>query len=205
MSVPSNMTTPGTTWELLNAGELVEALDEQRLDELLEKRSAIYVWKKTLQDSRRILADGQSLIDWIDHLLSTPHSIVNDKHISPHIHFRSIELKSQPATAHARQILRHWAADRKNRHWLNAYLRSLSQHTPALYVGETGNLQRRIAEHLRGQTDFGALVEERLSWNFLDLYYFDLGNEGPEDSQLRKAIEYITNSITFAGYTKRPG
>ena len=199
------MPAPIATWEYVSGSELLEALNENRLQDILQQRSAIYIWKKALQNPGQVLTDSRSLVGWIDHLLDTPHSIVNDKYVGPHIQFRTIELKSQPATQRVRNIIQHWTTKRSNRHWLNAYLASLTQHTPALYVGETGNLQRRIAEHLRAQTDFGILVDNHLSWNSIDLHYCILGVQGKEDNQLRKAIEYITNSLTYAGHTKRPG
>ena len=58
---------------------------------------------------------------------------------------------------------------------------------------------------MRAHTDFGRTIEERLSWEQLDLHYYDLGPQSENESQLRKALEYMTTALTIGGFTQRPG
>lgn len=201
------MTTPriARSWQRIPAADLLEALEHHYLSDLLERRSAIYMWKKALDNSTMTLRDGKYMLNWLDSLLATPHGGMTDQHVGTYLHFGTIELKPYPLPQQIREAMTRWGAKQSNRHWMNAFLTHLAQHTPSLYVGETGNLQRRVAEHLHAETDFGEFVAEYLSWPALDLHYYDLGSESTQNSQIRKSLEYITNSLTLGGYTKRPG
>ena len=108
-------------------------------------------------------------------------------------------------TSQQRDSLSHWLRQRTARQWLSNYLSQLAPHAPALYVGETANLHRRIKEHLSGQTNFGTTIEGRLQWEDLDLHYYQLGEARREESSTRKAIEFLTNAFAIGGFTQRPG
>lgn len=76
--------------------------------------------------------------------------------------------------------------------------------TGSVRPGETGHLPTRIKQHLQGDSDFGhlVLVHPQLSWASLDLYYYSLGRPTDGAKEIRKALEYVTSTITIAGYTR---
>ena len=200
------MTNQG--WKRVEGEELQEAWDENSLSESLEECSAIYMWKKNLRGVPYSLHSSTQIAEWIDELLATPHGLIQDKRLGPFLHVNGIEIRSDALPVPKKNILISWASQKPtNRRWLVQYISALAPYTPALYVGETGNLIARTKKHMDGNTDFGETVKTscHLKWDHLDLYYYNMGRGGNEDNKLRESIEYITNALTIGGFTKRPG
>lgn len=91
---------------------------------------------------------------------------------------------------------------------MTEYLSELSAHLPALYVGETDNLQQRVKQHIAGDSQFGAQIAamEELDWRMMSLFYVKVDNQNLDfAAAARKSLEYVTTSLTIAGFTSRPG
>ena len=92
---------------------------------------------------------------------------------------------------------------------MTQFLQELSANLPAMYVGETGNLAARTTQHMTGLSDFGSAMinSSEVEWPDLDLQYLAVGSKDAEARQapFRKTLEYISATLTVAGYTRRPG
>lgn len=192
-------------WSSVGGPELVEALAEGSLHDLLEERSAIYMWKRNLQRSSGIGVEARQFTQWLGRLIDSPHGATGSRRLGHFLEVSSIELRPAALTERQKTILKQWLVEPRRGRWLTRYLRHLAPHTPALYVGETGNIRQRTRDHMRAHTDFGRTIEERLSWEQLDLHYYDLGPQSEDQSQLRKTLEYMTTALTIGGFTQRPG
>jgi hypothetical protein len=93
---------------------------------------------------------------------------------------------------------------RENAKWMLELLDSLSMHLPSLYVGQTNNLATRLAEHLRGGSDFSSRLVAEKAYSFEDLNVYILVMDGAE-KELLEAIEHVVSVVTIAGFTKRVG
>ena len=81
------------------------------------------------------------------------------------------------------------------------YLEEVALHLPALYVGESGNLLRRVREHLHGESQFGSTVAEDpdLSWIDLDLFYWEL-SEASEKRPAPQSDRISNTAVTIGGF-----
>lgn len=192
-------------WRALKGSELVEALEDENLEEFVEPCSAIYMWKKNLHATSLAIKDAQTMVDWISRQVDSPSGVVSDKSVGQFLWVSRLELRSNSLPRRQRELLQNWATERRHRKWLTQYVSLLEAQTPALYVGETGNLTKRTKDHLRGHTNFSNRIEGLIAWEELSLYYFSLGKATDSSSEIRKIVEYLTNSLVIGGFTQRPG
>lgn len=192
-------------WRSLKGSELVEALEDESLEEFVEPCSAIYMWKKNLHATSLAIKDARALVDWISQQVNSPSGVITDKSVGQFLWLSRLELRSNSIPRRQRELLQNWLADRRHRKWLTQYTGLLEAQTPALYVGETGNLTKRTKDHLSGHTNFANRIRGLITWEDLSLYYFSLGETSDSDSEVRKVVEYLTNSLVIGGFTQRPG
>lgn len=196
-------------WNMVRGDELSEAFNSatRGVRELLPERSAVYVWKRSLRGLTPASADPATLVAWLERQIATPNGRVTKHRVGHFLRIEAMELRAGNLSPAKRGSIERWAQKPKNRRWLIAYVERLSRHAPALYVGEAGNVRRRCEAHMRADTDFGEDVRDLpyLSWEDLDLYYYDLGPPAEETNEVRKAIEFITAAVTIGGYTRKPG
>ncbi len=204
------MSTHG--WIRLAGPDLHEASQEGYLDEVItDNCSAIYIWKKRLTTSLYELRTGSDAVEWVDRLTAAPNGIVQPKRLGQYLSIKGAELRSAAPPTDKRETLRQWLESNNNRKWFHTFLQHLSTHTPALYVGETGNLLQRTKSHLNGDTDFAQHISRHIAWDLLDLYYFRLGSPTTDGTpttdgaSVRQALEFLTTSLTIGGFTTRPG
>lgn len=195
----------GSGWSSVGGAELVEAHAEGSLGDLLQECSAIYMWKRNLHRNAGIGVEARQLTAWLDRLIDSPHGATGRRRLGHFLEVSSIELRPAALTERQSTILKQWLTEPKRGRWLLRYLSHLAPHTPALYVGETGNIRQRTRDHMRANTDFGRTIEAFLPWEQLDLHYYELGPQSEDESQLRKALEYMTTALTIGGFTQRPG
>lgn len=194
-------------WRISSGEDLVDLYHSDDLGAELPKNAAIYVWKLAMRPSSADRATGRALARWVDQLLTLPLGEVAEKRISHAVKIRHFELRGDGLGTDKLRTLARFASNETNRLWLLRYLEALSPYVASLYAGETGNLQARVMQHIRGDSDFGATVLEhdQLSWDMLDLHYVPIGPATEKPSDARKAIEYLTAVMTVSAYTQRPG
>ena len=141
-------------WRTVRGVELAEAIADESIDELVEQCSAIYMWKRSLRPTSITTTDAHGMIDWLCKLVDSPHGVVTDKRVGPFLWLSRLELRSNSMPEQQLETLERWVADRRHRRWLTQYVTKLETQTPALYVGETGDLSQRIRHHLGGHTNF---------------------------------------------------
>jgi hypothetical protein len=196
-----------TRWGNVRGEDLVELDQDGELATALPERAAIYLWKWSLRPRPADTLTPDSVVTWIDEAVSVPRGVATQVRASHFAWVNELELRAGSLRPDKRAALRRFAEKPGNRRWLGTFLEQLGAHTPALYAGETGHLPTRIRQHLRGESDFGALVEghARLCWEKLELHYYDLGPPREGNMITRQTFEYIAAALTIAGYTSRPG
>lgn len=168
---------------------------------------ALYLWKRNFRPEGYELHSEAAFIQWLNRILTCPYGETRSVRLTHFLEVGSIKLSGPKLDSDKQRLLHAFIQSPKNRRWLMRYLEAVAVHSPALYVGETGNLQNRVTQHLRAQTDFGTYVDgaEELGWRDLDLHYCRVGDPTESSSESRKTLEYLTSVLTIAGYTKRPG
>ena len=198
------------SWNTVLGTELEEILDSDgRLDEILPRRRAIYMWKRSYRAKPTCIASPTEFFKFCESLAESHAGTWVARGGNHFIQLVTVELGGSGLTLNQADILKAFLSQRKNRHWMKTYLESLESMSPSLYVGETGSLPERIEQHMNGTSNFGSEVNSsaKIEWANLCLYYFDLGEAQPidEDSPVRKAIEYLSASLTQASMTRRAG
>jgi hypothetical protein len=200
---------PGdVSWDQVSGSDLAELFQSgDSLEILLPRVAAIYMWKLRLADDRLVVQNPRQTLRQLIKLATTPQGRTRALSASHGLVSMGVELCGGGLPTPKVQALGKFLEQPKNNRWMINYLRNLEQHLPALYVGESGNLPKRIREHLSGSTDFGQIVvnEPRLDWRGLNLYYMSMGPPAQSDNPVRKSMEYLTAVLTVSAFTQRPG
>ena len=197
-----------TVWRHVSGAELDTLYQGgESLTAALPTVSAVYMWKLRLADESLVTCDPSATLRKIIKLAKIPQGRSQPIRASHGLVNLGIEICGSGLPSFKQKVLSKFLAEKQNNRWMINYLRDLEKHLPTLYVGETGNLPQRAKEHLAGLTDFGQAItrEPQLGWSDLNFYYANLGPESSTESQLRKAVEYVTAVLTVSAYTQRPG
>lgn len=196
-------------WVQESGAELKQLYDGgESLGILLPRQPAVYIWKLTLTPDVLQKADPNEYTDWLNRLCSAPLGIVRDTQLSHYLHLSNIELRGRGLPDSKRRFFRSFLSNLTARRWMTQYLAELSTHLPALYVGEADNLQQRVRQHIAGESQFGAQIAAmgELNWQMMSLFYVKVDNgDSNAAAAARRSLEYLTTSLTIAGYTSRPG
>jgi hypothetical protein len=200
------MPFPIPEWIKVTGPELLEGL-ERGFEGLVPGRSGIYMWKLAVS-SRLPFLSGRSMLDHIDSRCGSPMA-KTEGHLGNFVEIQELTVAGKALPKSKRDLLQ----DRANpamMHWMNSFLGSLEDFTPSLYVGETGQLDTRVAQHLNLDTNFGKKVDQEpaLSWVDLDFHYCELEDtfgEGDVATQLRRSLEWVATMTSVSGYVERAG
>ncbi|WP_156752892.1 GIY-YIG nuclease family protein [Mycobacterium sp. 1245801.1] len=196
-------------WQSESGADLLDLYNgAEPLATLLPKCAAVYMWKLALAPGILQKADPDEYTTWLDRLCTIPLGRVADSQLSHYLRLSNVEIRGRGLPEPKKQFFRKFLSPNSARKWMTEYINELSAHLPALYVGETENLQQRITQHLSGESQFGAQVREapELSWKMLRLYFVRIENRDSEfATAARRSLEYLTSSLTIAGFTIRPG
>ena len=174
---------------------------------LLPETPAVYMWKLRLRPDDLIIHDPDRTLRQLIRISRISQGRTQAIPVSHGLRLLGIEVCGPTLPENKKRILAAFLTQPANSRWMLNYLEDLEQHLPALYVGEAGNLSKRILNHLSGITDFARLLETDpdLTWGDLNLYYSHIGGPADADNPVRKAVEYITAVVTVSAFTQRPG
>jgi len=195
-------------WQSCKGAVLLNAVESsESLKPYISDGGGIYFWKVRFRPESWESSDAANMVAWINRLTSGICGKSEMRTLSHILQIPRVEIRGRGLNPSQSHYLLEFLKSPKSRQWLAEYIESLEDFAPTLYVGETGNLQRRAKEHIRHLTDFGLSVQEsdELSWEFLNFHYLVLRDFDSKAENLRKSLEYISAALTIAGLTKRPG
>ncbi|MBE1548132.1 hypothetical protein GGC64_002140 [Mycobacterium sp. OAS707] len=198
-----------TLWQSESGAELLDLYNgAEPLSVLLPKSAAVYMWKLSLTPGILQKTDPDEYTTWLDSLCSLPLGRIVDSQLSHYLRLSKVEIRGRGLPEQKKQFFRKFLSPPSARKWMTEYISELSGQLPALYVGETENLQQRVTQHLSGDSQFGAQVREipELNWNMMRLYFVKIDNKDADFAAVaRRSLEYLTSTLTIAGFTTRPG
>ena len=203
-------TAPSTDWRLLPGPELVDALDERTLADIVPSASGIYIWRRSIRAPLNAQASSHDCSVWIAELTRQPAARLTRRPLSYCVWTEGLQIGGGGLSAAKDRTLRDAAEHRKIRRLLARFTESLSQFVPVIYVGEATSLFVRVRQHLRGETGLQQYIfdELQLTWNEMDLLYFILTRaEEPTDKAriIQQLFEMIAQRLLAPFATKRPG
>lgn len=196
----------GLEVQTFSGSDLVHAFRGIGQVDLLPEQSAIYLWKIRVMPNvaRR---DGQGILKHIDRISQLPQGRLRNVPIGRGLTIEEFLIGGTGLNERKRSDLSQLVRTANGATVVWKFLMFLQGQMPAIYVGETGDLPRRIKEHLEGSTDFGRTVNEDpvLTWEDLVLDVVRMGDVGEDGVPSRRALEYLTTLMTISSYTQRPG
>lgn len=195
-------------WERFYAVDLLEALESSgSLGGLVPEYAGIYLWKLRLRPSCHP-QDSVALGRHLDRIVRLPMGRISEINVSRGIRVGNLTFGGSGMPTEKVNQLKQLIATKQGANFIVQYLDELEPRTPALYCGEAGNVALRLADHLKGNTDFAQAIasDPDLVWSDLFVEITRTGSKSSEDgSANRRAIEYFTTVMTSSMYTKRAG
>lgn len=153
------------------------------------------------------LRDVAGIVNHLKQISELPQGRLGSILLSRSVELSGLTLGGTGLTESKLQYFRNYVQDPNRARWLGAYLKSLESRIPALYVGKATNLVTRVAQHLRGDTDFGVAVmaDEKLDWSLLNLEYVNLGKAQQVKPETLLALEQLFTVLSIASFTRRAG
>ena len=194
-------------WASVTGEELrAEYLSTGSVGSLLPKIAAVYFWKLKLRPDVSF-HDQDGLVDHVKRVASLPQARIGTIALSRSISIDGIYIGGAGLTEAKIKELRNFVSQPKRAQWLIKFLTDLESRIPTLYVGESGSLPVRIANHVSGNSDFGQAIEAEpdLRWRDLYLEYVKTGEATEDESGRRRTLEHLATVLTISNYTKRAG
>ena len=202
-------------WRVVEGNELEEALRRPKgIEECLDRCQAVYVWRRRLRPPARVLTSRGAFVEWVEQVTAVPVGLIRDVDLTHYARLESLRIGGRGLTTEKRDTLSAWAGVPDVRRKLARFVQSLAAFTPPLYVGETDNTHRRVAEHLAGHTALREALERlKLEWWDVDFWYWRIGespaNDETADPAAAKArrtlLELIATRLALAPFVERPG
>jgi len=190
-------------WKSQEGVYLAEYQNVNALGEILPNVAGVYAWKLNPISRALVPADYDGILKQLLHVMSLPLGRVESKHLS-HSLAIGIEIRGQKLEGDKLDAIREWLKDIDNAAWMIKYLSQIDQHMPALYVGNTNSIVKRVSQHLSETNGFGKRValHRRLNWRDMTFYWLELpGASKP----VLESIEMITQSLSVAAFSERIG
>lgn len=199
-------------WHSVLGSELDRAFNRNEpLSDILSTGPAIYIWRRNLNPPIHVIQNPQRMNAWLSEALAQRYTEIPAADMAHFIHIHGVSVGGDNLSLRKEKTLKDALLKRENREWLREFVRSLTEFSPPLYVGEADSLSTRIRDHLRGDTNFADMLQNKLglSWNKLILCYCPLDGqtcaESGSDKDWRTLLEMIATVFGLAGCTARPG
>ena len=189
-------------WSKVNGDYLSRYYEENNtLEYILPDLEGVYMWK--INPTYKELSHNSpvDVINRLEKILTEPQGFVSSK---DH-HSISIEVSIKgKGMREKNDDIKEIAENPEFSESLIDFLDTINFHTPSLYVGQSGNLRKRIEQHLREETGFSERLGEDSFYSFdkLSMFYLDTSGLG---STRRVALEHIVTILTLGTYTRRIG
>ena len=198
---------PAVSWQSISADEILSY--NGSVSDLVGSGPALYLWKRNFRPQPKDMADSVLFMAWLRRVISAPVAEMEGIRIAHFLTVRGISLSGE-LTEIKDGYLASFSKSEKGRKIILKFLDDLAGQAPALYVGETDKVSRRVLDHLNGETLFGTQINEseHLGWSDLEFHYLELKIKDPESANskdFRTALEQIAANVTIAGLTKRAG
>ena len=201
---------PRLVWKTQDATELVEAIDSESLDDLLQDRPAVYLWRRRFSAPSGCISDAKTCESWISEVSSQPLGRVRRKSIAPCLWTEGLQVGGGGLSPDKQNTLEAACAARSQRQVLVNFLEGLSDFTQPMYIGQTNNLKVRVKQHLCGETGLQSYVFDTLglSWDDIQFRYINLSKSkkmSAEARALQELLELIAQRSLAPFATERPG
>lgn len=191
-------------WKSQEGIYLSEYLSLNSLDEILPNVPGVYAWKLNPVSRALVPADYEGILRQLLHVMGLPLGRLEGKRLSHSLMLGGLEIRGQSLERDKLNAIKDWLKDIDNASWMISYLSQIDRHMPALYVGNTNSIVKRVKQHMSEASGFGARVAKhpKLNWRDMTLHWLELpGASKP----VLESIEMITQSLSVSAFSERIG
>ena len=182
------------------------------LADAVEPTAGVYFWKLRLAPSCSP-DDRTNLMKHIERISNLPYGRIHDVALTRGLRLEGLRLGSDGLPRDKLEGLKKLCGTKQGAKFLVDFLEQLETKTPALYCGQSGDVSRRLLEHLTGGSIFGELIERdpELDWDDLLVEVLPTGKSQAQDvvidetRELRQSLEHFATLLTVSMFTDRAG
>ncbi len=170
----------------------------------------MYLWRRRIVAPERSISSADACEEWINEVVEQPAARIKRKQLTHCVWTDGLQLGGGGLTPEKARTLDEAVRRADRRKLFVRYVEGLSQFTPPIYVGQTGDLRARVGQHLKGDTQLYSYVRDTLAlaWEDLDLRYLQVSESASlsdESRVLLELLELITQRVLAPFGTERPG
>lgn len=197
-------------WTKVPGDELVDALSNGTLVEILPQCSALYVWKRRITVPSYALSSDQDFTKWISGVVEQKSGGISSCELAHCVTLHGLTIGGGRLTPEKERTLTWLASKRKARTYIANVVESLTEVAPPIYVGNANNLCVRMKQHLTDATDLSDYLRDtlELDWRDLELNFLLLDKKPAESNDSKKVqefLELVSQRVLAPIGTKRPG
>lgn len=202
------MSVVDQTWVNRRGLDVVKAFEENRLDDELTSSPALYMWRQRVSASQLQLSSADLMFEHLKTLMERPFGVIPGVRIERLLRAEAVLLGGSGLTPEKDEVLRDLCKKPDGRRLLGRLLDQTQQFLPILYTGEAGNLEERIASHLKVDSELSERLRSGagLSFSDCDLFFMELPPQDNERAKsYRTALEWVVTQLTVSGFVRRGG
>jgi len=189
-------------WQSYSGRELIEILEsDMNLIGNVPSSPGVYMWKLHPGAGDLSYSRPSEIINRLNKITTASQGRIegiNNHSLRSEVAIAGNGLRSKET------LLTEMVHNKETAKWMIFMLESLSVHLPSMYVGQSSNLANRLAEHLRGSSDFSSRLTSEGAYAFDDLNVYILEMEN-SSKEMREALEHVLSIVTIAGFSRRVG
>jgi len=192
-------------WKTIDFTILNEARDDS-LQNVVASCPAIYIWRRKFLGPSGGANNVEVFTKWVKELTSQPVAKVSSMYLNHCLSIEGVQVGGGGLTSKKDETLRSICSPGKRKFVID-FVQSLSVFTAPIWIGETGDLCKRVKQHLDGATDLKSYVKTLgIDLSDLQLDYMPFSAEDDSiTSDLIKLFEMISQRILAPFGTQRPG
>jgi hypothetical protein len=166
---------------------------------------AIYFWRRSYVPSPEVFETADAALAWIEMALQTFPLEISSGMLHSLVKINGIRLCGSTITPKKREDLKAALFDHTIRSSALTFLSKLEELSVPIYIGQTNNLRKRVADHINDKTDFSKYLREVLKeeWSSMALWVYEF--EPDSTSEFLELFEWISQSILAPVAVRRPG
>lgn len=209
---PVNYETAVSPWSSVSASDLIDLRDEGQLSEAVPPAPGIYVWKRHFDVAKAEQLPPQDLQVWVQAVCAQAAARLPGAVITHCVRTDGINIGGGELPPDKLRMLDEVSHTAKKRRLLLRFIEYLSCFTPPIYIGQANDLQRRVREHLDGNTSLQSYVHQTLGLTWQDIVFFYLrtapapeATDAPTEEAFRELLELTAQRLLAPFAVRRPG
>lgn len=156
-------------WVTVQSTDLIEAMATRNFD-IVPAVPGLYAWRLSLIPTHDVTTSASASRGWLETIANRVSGAFSARRVTTNT-TALFSFGGGGLTDEKRQTLERYAKSRAIRSEIVRFATSLHDIAAPLYIGQASDLQVRLRQHLRGETDFAETLRDDYRLTFEDLYF----------------------------------